>query len=43
MKYIHNLVNNQDFIVQDPDKFEPVNPCMNVYKEKFNMIEVLTS
>ena len=33
-KEIKNLINNQTFIVQDPDKGEPVTPCTNVYKYK---------
>ena len=33
-KEIKNLINNQTFLVQDPDKGEPVNPCMDVYKYK---------
>ena len=28
------LINNQTFLVQDPDKCEPVTPCMDVYKAK---------
>ena len=33
-KEIKNLINNQTFIVQYPDKGEPVTPCMDVYKSK---------
>ena len=29
-----NLINNQTFIVEDPEKAEPVTPCMDVYKSK---------
>ena len=29
---IKNLINNQNFIVQDPEKGDPVTPCMDVYK-----------
>ena len=43
MKQIKNLVNNQDFLVDDPEKGEPVTPCVDVYKEKFNLMEVLTN
>ena len=32
LKEIKNLVNNQNFIVDDPEKDEPVTPCMDVYK-----------
>ena len=34
MKEIKNTINNQNFIVQDPDKGELVTPCMDVYKAK---------
>ena len=30
LKDIKNLINNQTFIVEDPDKDEPVTPCMDV-------------
>ena len=30
LKDIKNIINNQTFIVQDPDKGEPMNPCMDV-------------
>ena len=33
-KDIKNLTNNQNFISQEPEKVEPVSPCMNVYKAK---------
>ena len=33
-KEIKNLINNQNFLVQEPEKGEPVNPCMNFYKAK---------
>ena len=29
-----NIINNQNFIVQDSEKGEPVTPCMDVYIEK---------
>ena len=29
---IKNIINNQTFIVQDPEKGDPVTPCMDVYK-----------
>ena len=32
MKEIKNLVNNQNFLVEDPEKYETVNPCMEFYK-----------
>ena len=34
MKEIKNLINNQNFSVQDTEKDEPVPPYMDVYKEK---------
>ena len=33
-KDIKNLVNNKNFLVQDPEKDETVTPCMDVYKAK---------
>ena len=33
-KKIKNLINNQTFISQDPEKVEPVTPCVDVYKDK---------
>ena len=33
-KEIKNLINNQNFLVQDSEKGEPVTPCMDVYKAK---------
>ena len=29
-----NITNKKIFLVQDPDKGNPVTPCMDVYKEK---------
>ena len=37
------FINIQTFLVQDPDNGETVTPCMDVYKEKLNLMEVLTS
>ena len=34
MKEIRNLINNGTFLVEDPEKGEPVNPFMDVYKAK---------
>ena len=34
LKEIKNLINNQNFLVQDLEKGEPVTPCMYIYKEK---------
>ena len=33
-KEIKNLINNQTFLVEDPNKGEPLTPCMDVYKTK---------
>ena len=33
-KYIKTLINNHTFLVQDPEKGEPVNPCMDIYKDR---------
>ena len=32
--YNNNLINNQNFLVDDPEKGEPVTTCMDVYKVK---------
>ena len=34
LKKIKNLINNQTFLIEDPDKDEPVTLCMDVYKAK---------
>ena len=36
LKQIKNLINDQDSIVQQPEKGEPVTPCMAVYKAKIH-------
>ena len=41
LKEIHNLINNRTFLVQGPENGEPVTLCMDVYKEKFNLMVVL--
>ena len=41
LKDIKNLINNQDFLVQDKQKDKPLNTCMNVYRAKLNLMEVL--
>ena len=33
-KEIKNIINNQTFLVQDPEKGKPVTLCMDVYKAK---------
>ena len=34
MKDIKIIIINQTFLVQEPEKGEPVTPCMDVYKNK---------
>ena len=34
MKEIKNLINNQTFLVEYSEKYEPVTTCMDVYKFK---------
>ena len=34
LKEIKDLINNQNFLIEDPEKYEPVTPCMDVYKSK---------
>ena len=41
VKEINNLFQKQTFLVQNPEKGEPVTPFMDVYKEKKNLMEVL--
>ena len=31
-----NIINNQNFLVEYPNKGEPVTPCMDVYKAKLH-------
>ena len=35
-KEIKNLINNQNFLVQEPENGEPVTPCTDVYKAKIH-------
>ena len=32
LKDIKNLINNQTFLVEYTEKYEPVTPCMDIYK-----------
>ena len=41
LKEIKNLINNQTFLVEDPEKDEPVTPCMDVFKSKIQSDESL--
>ena len=34
LKEIKNIIKNQNVLVQDPEKGDPVTPCMDVYKAK---------
>ena len=34
LEEIKNLINNQNFVIEDPKDGEPVTPCMDVYKAK---------
>ena len=43
LKEITSLIKNKNFILDDPENGEQVSPCMHVYKETINMMEVLTS
>ena len=40
-KEIKTLINNQNFLVQDPEKGEPVTTCMDFYKSKIQSGESL--
>ena len=41
MKDIKNLIKNQTFLVQYPEKGEPVTPCMDSYKAKIQYDGIL--
>ena len=34
LKQIKNLINNKTLLIEDTEKDEPLNPCMDVYKAK---------
>ena len=34
IKEIKNIINNQNFLIEYPEKDEPMTPCMDVYKVK---------
>ena len=34
LKEINNLINNKTFLVDEPEKGQPVTPCMDVYYAK---------
>ena len=41
LKQIMNLINNQKVLVQDSEKGEPINPCIDVHKAKIQSDESL--
>ena len=41
LKEIISLINNHTFIFEDPEKDDPVTPCMDVYKSKIQSDESL--
>ena len=41
LKEIKFLINNRNFLVQEPEKGEPVTPCMDVYKSKIQSDGIL--
>ena len=34
LRKINNLINDQNFLVEDPEKDDPVNPCLDIYRDK---------
>ena len=42
-KKIKDLINNKIILVEDPEKDDTVNPCMDVYKAKIQSDGILTS
>ena len=34
LKDIKNIINNKTFLIEDPEKDEPVTPCMDFYKAR---------
>ena len=41
LKGIKNIINNKTFLVQEPEKGEPVNPWIDVYKAKIHSDGIL--
>ena len=41
LKEIKNLINNQTFLVHDPEKGDPVTPWMDIYKAKIQSDGIL--
>ena len=40
LKEIKNIINYHTFLVQDPEKGEPVTPCMDFTKQKFSLMRL---
>ena len=34
LKEVKNLIDDHNFLIEDPEKYEPVTPCMDVYKAR---------
>ena len=43
LKEKKNLINNQNFLIEYQNEGEPVTTCMDVYKTKINLMELLKS
>ena len=41
LKEINNIINNQNFLIEYPEKDEPVTPCMDVYKDEIQSDGIL--
>ena len=39
LKDVNNLINNYNFLVQEPDKGDPLTMCMDVYKAEIQYDE----
>ena len=40
LKEINNLINNQNFLIEDPTDGEPVTPCIMFIKKRSNLMDV---
>ena len=41
LKEIKNIINDQNFLIEDPEKDDPLTPCMYVYKAKIQSDGIL--
>ena len=41
LKEIKYIINNQTFLIRDPEKGDPVTPCMDVYESKIQYDRIL--